>query len=167
MAKLEAAGSGGAVQVLRTESDAPVVGPDAPTANSKLVKLDIATPDWSLPTSGLRVMRPEQANQTPQSATATLRPCDTRKRIYGGPVPLAVTASRGTARSTTDDEVRASKNQHQHPALANFERNQPEVERGCGRSSRGHILAGKPVACRQMDILISSRNGRQRMGVTG
>jgi hypothetical protein len=26
------------------ENDAPVVGPDAPTANSKMVKLDIATP---------------------------------------------------------------------------------------------------------------------------
>jgi hypothetical protein len=25
------------------ENDAPVVGPDAPTANSKMVKLDIAT----------------------------------------------------------------------------------------------------------------------------
>jgi hypothetical protein len=37
------------------ENDAPVVGPDAPTANSKMVKLDIATADWSRPTSGLRV----------------------------------------------------------------------------------------------------------------
>ena len=33
----------------------PVVGPDAPTANSKMVKLDIATVDWSRPTYGLRV----------------------------------------------------------------------------------------------------------------
>src|SRR6266478_9372620 len=38
--KLEAAGSSGAVQALRMENDAPVVGPDAPTANSKMVKLD-------------------------------------------------------------------------------------------------------------------------------
>jgi hypothetical protein len=28
------------------ESDAPVVGPDVPTANSLMVKLDIATADW-------------------------------------------------------------------------------------------------------------------------
>jgi hypothetical protein len=27
------------------------------TANSRMVKLDIATADWSLPTSGLRVMQ--------------------------------------------------------------------------------------------------------------
>src|SRR6266478_2406131 len=40
--KLEAAGSSGAVQALRMENDAPVVGPDAPTANSKTVKRDIA-----------------------------------------------------------------------------------------------------------------------------
>jgi hypothetical protein len=32
-----------AVQALRMENDAPVVGPDAPTGNSKTVKLDIAT----------------------------------------------------------------------------------------------------------------------------
>jgi GTPase involved in cell partitioning and DNA repair len=43
--KLEAAGSSGAVQALRTENDAPVVGPDAHTANSKMFKLDIATAD--------------------------------------------------------------------------------------------------------------------------
>ena len=54
--KLEAAGSSGAVQALRMENDAPVVGPDAPTANSKMVKLDIGT-DWSRPTSGLPVVR--------------------------------------------------------------------------------------------------------------
>ena len=40
--KLEAAGSSGAVQALGMENDAPVVGPDAPTANSKMVQLDIA-----------------------------------------------------------------------------------------------------------------------------
>jgi hypothetical protein len=51
--KLEAAGSSGAVQALRMENDAPVVGPDAPTANSKMVKLDNATAAWSRPTSGL------------------------------------------------------------------------------------------------------------------
>ena len=51
--KLEAAGSSGAVQALRMENDAPVVGPDASTANSKMVKLDIATADWNRPTSGL------------------------------------------------------------------------------------------------------------------
>ncbi len=33
----------GAVQALKMENDAPVVGPDAPTVNSKMVKLDIAT----------------------------------------------------------------------------------------------------------------------------
>jgi hypothetical protein len=37
--KLEAAGSTGAVQALGMENDAPVVGPDAPTANSKMVQL--------------------------------------------------------------------------------------------------------------------------------
>ena len=47
--KLEAAGSSGAGQVFGMENDAPVVGPDAPTANSKMVKLDIATADWSRP----------------------------------------------------------------------------------------------------------------------
>ena len=41
--KREAAGSSGVVQVLRIGNDAPVVGLDAPTANSKLVKLDTAT----------------------------------------------------------------------------------------------------------------------------
>jgi len=53
--KLEAAGSSGAVQALRMESGAPVVGPDAPTANSKAVKLDIATArtgDGQLPVAG-------------------------------------------------------------------------------------------------------------------
>jgi hypothetical protein len=40
--KLEAAGSSGAVQALRTGNDAPVVGPDAPTADSNMVKEDIA-----------------------------------------------------------------------------------------------------------------------------
>ena len=39
--KPEAAGSSGAVQALRMENDAPVVGPDAPTANSRMVKPDI------------------------------------------------------------------------------------------------------------------------------
>ena len=38
--KLEAGGSSGAVQALRMENDALVVGPDALTANSKMVKLD-------------------------------------------------------------------------------------------------------------------------------
>jgi hypothetical protein len=71
--KLEAAGSSGAVQALRMENDAPVVGPDAATANSKMVKLDIATADWSRPTSGLtvapasarhlqRLVRPQRAH---------------------------------------------------------------------------------------------------------
>jgi hypothetical protein len=41
------------------ENDAPVVGPDALTANSKMVKLDIATADGSRPTSGLRVASSE------------------------------------------------------------------------------------------------------------
>jgi hypothetical protein len=41
--KLEAAGSSGPVQALRMENDAPVAGADAPNANSKMVKLDIAT----------------------------------------------------------------------------------------------------------------------------
>jgi len=40
---------------LKDENDAPVVGPDAPTADSKMVKRDIATADWSRPTSSLRV----------------------------------------------------------------------------------------------------------------
>jgi hypothetical protein len=37
------------------ENDVPVVGPDALTANSKMVKLDIAAADWSRPTSDLPV----------------------------------------------------------------------------------------------------------------
>src|ERR1043166_3203429 len=44
-----------AVQALRRENDAPV-GPDALTANSKTVKLDITSADWSWPTTGLRVI---------------------------------------------------------------------------------------------------------------
>src|ERR1700683_5568530 len=47
--KLEAAGSSGAVQALRMENDAPVVGPAAPTANSEMVEPNIATADWSRP----------------------------------------------------------------------------------------------------------------------
>src|SRR5262249_11254888 len=39
--KREAAGSRGAVQALRMENDAHVVGPDAPIANSKMVKPDL------------------------------------------------------------------------------------------------------------------------------
>jgi len=41
------------------ENDAPVVGRDAPTANSKIIKMDIATADWRWPTSGLRVIQDE------------------------------------------------------------------------------------------------------------
>ena len=41
--KQEVAGSSGAVQALRMENDAPVVGPDALTANFKMNKLDTAT----------------------------------------------------------------------------------------------------------------------------
>jgi hypothetical protein len=52
------------------ENDAPVVGQDAPTANSKMVKPDIATADWNRPTSGLRVM----SNQTPTASPT--RPID-------------------------------------------------------------------------------------------
>ena len=37
----------------------PCCWPDAPTANSKMVKLDIAIAEWSRPTSGLRVIRQE------------------------------------------------------------------------------------------------------------
>jgi len=37
--KLEAAGSTGAVQALGMENDAPVVGPDALTANSRMVQI--------------------------------------------------------------------------------------------------------------------------------
>ena len=57
--KLEAAGSSGAVQALRMENGAPVVGPDAPIANSNVVKPNIATSDWSRRTSGLRVTSSE------------------------------------------------------------------------------------------------------------
>ena len=39
------------------ENDAPVVGPDAPTANCEMVHLEVATADWSGPTSGLRGSR--------------------------------------------------------------------------------------------------------------
>ena len=35
----------------------PCCWPDAPTANSKMVKLDIATADWSRPTFGLRMIQ--------------------------------------------------------------------------------------------------------------
>jgi bifunctional non-homologous end joining protein LigD len=56
--KLEVAGSSGAVQALRMENDAPVVGPDAPTANSKMLEPDIATARTEIPpTSGLRVIQ--------------------------------------------------------------------------------------------------------------
>jgi len=41
------------------ENAARVVGPDAPTANSKMVNPAIANADWTRPTSGLRVIRPE------------------------------------------------------------------------------------------------------------
>jgi hypothetical protein len=41
------------------ENDALVVGPDALTANSKMVKLEIAAADGSRPTSGLRVIQDE------------------------------------------------------------------------------------------------------------
>jgi hypothetical protein len=53
--KPKAAGSSGAVQASRMENDAPVVGPDAPTADSKMVKRDTATANWSRLTSILRV----------------------------------------------------------------------------------------------------------------
>ena len=59
--KLEAAGSSGAVQALRMENDAPVVGPDASTADAKMVKRDIASADWSRPTSSLRLTPSEQS----------------------------------------------------------------------------------------------------------
>ena len=55
------------------ENDAPVVGPDAPTVNSKMVKLDIATADWSRPTSGRRVIQ-EQFGCGHFGGTATFRP---------------------------------------------------------------------------------------------
>jgi hypothetical protein len=42
------------------ENDAPVVGPDAPIADSKMVKRDIATADWSRPTSNLRATPSEK-----------------------------------------------------------------------------------------------------------
>jgi hypothetical protein len=44
-----------AVQVLRMENDGLVVGPDARTANSISVKLNIATADWRRLISGLPV----------------------------------------------------------------------------------------------------------------
>ena len=47
---------------LRMENDAPVVGPDAPTADAKMVKRDIASADWSRPTSSLRLTPLEQSN---------------------------------------------------------------------------------------------------------
>ncbi len=43
-------------------NDAPVVGPAAPTANSKMVKLDIATADWSRRSSGLTVIQVSSGN---------------------------------------------------------------------------------------------------------
>jgi hypothetical protein len=43
--KPEAAGSRGAVQALRMENDAHVVGPDAPIANSKIGKPDLRPAD--------------------------------------------------------------------------------------------------------------------------
>jgi len=59
--KLEAAGSSRAVQALRMENDGSVVGPDAPTADSKMVKRDIATADWCRPTFSLRLTPSEQS----------------------------------------------------------------------------------------------------------
>jgi len=55
------AGSNGAVQALGMENDAPVVGPDAPTANSKMVKLDTETADLSRPAPSLRMIRTNNA----------------------------------------------------------------------------------------------------------
>ena len=43
------------------ENDGPVVGPDAPTADSKMVKQDIAAADWCRPTFSLRVTPSEQS----------------------------------------------------------------------------------------------------------
>jgi hypothetical protein len=63
------------------ENDAPVVGPDAPTANSKMVKLDIATADWSRPTSGLGVI------QTYKDVSACSRSASPRC-LDGGDVDL-------------------------------------------------------------------------------
>jgi hypothetical protein len=39
------------------ENDAHVVGPDAPTANSRIVKPDVATAGWNPPTSGSASLR--------------------------------------------------------------------------------------------------------------
>jgi hypothetical protein len=71
--KLEAAGSSGAVQALRMENDAPVAGPDAPTVNSKMVKLDIGT-DWSRPTFGLPVIEPRSVAE-PSRIAANISNC--------------------------------------------------------------------------------------------
>jgi hypothetical protein len=71
--KLEAAGSRGAVQALRMENDAPVAGPDAPTVNSKMVKLDIGT-DWSRPTFGLPVIEPRSVAE-PSRIAANISNC--------------------------------------------------------------------------------------------
>jgi hypothetical protein len=73
--KLEAAGSSGAVQALRMENDAPVVGPDATTANSRLVKLDVAASDWNRP---LRVEREQSVNPV-DSRVRNSEDCRTRQ----------------------------------------------------------------------------------------
>ena len=46
-----------AVQTLRMENDAHVVGPDAPIANCKMVKPDLRPADWNRSTSGLCVIQ--------------------------------------------------------------------------------------------------------------
>jgi hypothetical protein len=49
--KPEDAGSRGAVQALKMGNDGHAVGPDAPIANSKMVKPELRIADWNRPTS--------------------------------------------------------------------------------------------------------------------
>ena len=81
--KLEAAGSSGAVQALGMENDAPVVGPDAPTANSKMVKLDIGTADW--------------VGQLPVARDTSARTCNFPERRFSGLIYKVVARISPTA----------------------------------------------------------------------
>jgi hypothetical protein len=104
--KLEAAGLSGAVQALRMENDAPVVGPDALTANCKMVKLDIATADWSRPTSGLPVIQPRSIPVPSRIAAISAIALLTQE--IGHQVPCGRDNSK---------LLKGAKRFHQHPVL--------------------------------------------------
>src|SRR6266478_9400376 len=110
--KLEAAGSSGAVQALRMENDAPVVGPDAPTANSRMVKLDIATADWSRPTYGLRAFRRESCPPPVKFASWPL--LSSFRRRNGNDSRALVTLTVGEAHAPKEEDRQRTQNHAPH-----------------------------------------------------